>query len=418
MSEIDQKHIRSIRRVIHQRLIESLEFEGNGILANHAEIRDFVAMMLDEIEQEKRTTINPATRRQIEQQILEELGGYGPLAELMVDPEISDILVNAADDIWVDRRGQLSQVDVRFDDDAHLRRILDRLVSNQGRHLDASSPMVDAQLPDGSRLHAVVPPLCTSAAVVSIRKFRVDTLTQEQLIENQFLTQEMLDFLRQQVVERANIIIAGGASAGKTTMLNMVSRFIPHNQRIVTIEETSELRLEHPHVITLEGRAANPEGFGEIDLRQLVKTALRMRADRIIVGEVRGSEVLDMLQAMNIGHDGSLTTVHANTAEDVIRRLETLAMLSNHNIPRAAIRDLIGTAINLIVHLTRFADGTRRVTSINQVLWDAGEITVQPLFQFNSTATSSHDNSLEPSVGEFISLRSSSEDATQTGFEQ
>lgn len=379
--EIARQQIQAIRRAVHQRLIESLEFSGSEILASETEIRHFVAEMLEEIEEERQLNIPEAVKQRIEREILEELGGYGPLAELMIDSEISDILVNAADDVWVDRFGQLSKVDVCFDNDAHLRRILDRLISSQGRHLDSSSPMVDAQLPDGSRLHAVIPPLCSSAAVISIRKFRSKPFSETELIESGFLSQQTLQMLRTRVEGRANIVIAGGASAGKTTMLNLLSRFIPHNERIVTIEETSELRLDHPHVVTLEGREANPEGYGAIGLRQLVRTALRMRADRIIVGEVRGKEVLDMLQAMNVGHDGSLTTVHANSADDVVRRLETLALMSGDNVPREAIRDMIASAIDLIVHLQRAADGTRRIASISQLKSENGVIVSTEVFQ-------------------------------------
>ena len=375
-------YFRRLRGFVHRRLIDGLDANTPQSLTDTDQLKEQLNDIVDDLERKRHLRISQGERVQLEREILEELGGMGPLAPLMLDKEISDILVNGANDIWIDRHGQLQKTDIEFDDDAHLRRFLDRIIALQGRHLDASNPMVDAKLADGSRLHAVIPPLCANGAVISIRRFRMDDVGADDLVSSGFMSQAMMDTLQLAVKAGVNIVVAGSAAAGKTTLLNALSKSIPQNQRVVTIEETAELRLDHPHTVTLESRPVNMEGRGGVSLRELVRTALRMRADRIIVGEVRGSEVMDMLQAMNVGHEGSLTTVHANSLQDVLRRLESLALMSDADIPRESIREMIASAIQLVVHVTRYHDGSRRVTSMGEVTCVDDVLSVQPLFNF------------------------------------
>lgn len=386
------QQFRILRQLVHRRLIESIDEEGVGVLSNRRKIREQLEWIIEETEAASGSLISAADRERLETEISEELGGMGPVAPLMLDPDISDILINGPGQIWIDRLGRLTRTDIQFDDDAHLRRFLDRLVSRQGRHLDAGSPMVDARLPDGSRLHAVIPPLCALGAVVSIRRFRADPISADELVSTGFLSRAMLDLLKLAVSSGQNLVIAGSAAAGKTTLLNVISGFIPETERIVTVEETAELRLAHPHVIPLEGRPSNMEGYGGISLSELVRTALRMRADRIIVGEVRGAEVMDMLQAMNVGHDGSLTTVHANSPKDVLHRLEALAHVGDAGLPREAVRDMIRSAIRLIVQVMRFRDGRRRVVSISEVIGDNADLQAVELFRFRAAGQDEQGN--------------------------
>lgn len=375
-------YFRKLRRLVHRRLIDSLHDEGVATLGEAREIKERVKWIVEDLKSARGARISADEQEKLEREILQELGGMGPLAALMLENDISDILVNGHDEVWVDRGAGLERTDVMFDDDAHLRGFVDRILSTQGRHLDSSNPMVDAKLADGSRIHAVIPPLCNRAAVVSIRRFRSEGVGPEQLVAKGFMSLEMLGLLQAAVDAGVNIVVAGSAGAGKTTLLNAMSSSIPAEQRIVTIEETAELRLEHPHVISLEARQSNMEGVGKIELRDLVKTSLRMRADRIIVGEVRGGEVMDMLQAMNVGHNGSMTTVHANSSADVLRRLEALALMNDAGVPRESVRDMIGSAIQLVVHVTRFRDGVRRITSIDEVLREGDELGLQTLYRF------------------------------------
>ncbi len=375
---------RRLRKLVHDRLIDSIEEESAAVLHNLAEVKARIGEIVRDLTEDTGITVPASDRDRVEKEILEELGGMGPLAPLMLDRTISDILVNGPEEVWVDRGGKLTRTDVRFDDDAHLRRFLDRLISAQGRHLDASNPMVDAKLPDGSRLHAVIPPLCALGAVVSIRRFQEETITASNLVERGAMSPAMLDLLQLAVGTGQNIVIAGSAAAGKTTLLNALAAFVPENERIVTVEETAELKLAHPHVIPLESRPTNVEGRGGVDLRSLVRTALRMRADRIVVGEVRGDEVMDMLQAMNVGHDGSLTTVHANSPKDVLRRLEALAHMGDAGLPRDSIRDMIGSAVQIIVQVMRFRDGSRRIVSISEVIQDGETLGTVELYRFQA----------------------------------
>jgi pilus assembly protein CpaF len=313
-------------------------------------------------------SLDAAERRALENDIMAEIQGLGPLDVLAQDHTVSDILVNGPGDIWVDRNGRLEKTDVQFDDDAHLLRLLMRLAATHGRHIEEASPYVDVRMADGSRLHAMIPPLTAVGPVLAIRRARAVPLQLGHLYAAGTMTREMGTFLAASIEAGLNILISGGASVGKTTLLNILAQFIPGRDRVVTIEETAELRLSHPHVVSLETRLPNSEGRGEVAMRTLVRNALRMRADRIVVGEVRGGEVFDMLQAMNLGHSGSLTTVHANNAEDSLRRLETLALLSGMDLPGRAVRELVGSAFHLVVHMVRQTDGARRIASISEVI--------------------------------------------------
>src|SRR5436190_10499160 len=315
--------------------------------------------------------------------ILNELFGLGPLEMLLRDPEVSDILVNRFDQVYVERHGRIEPTAVTFKDDAHLMQIIERIVSNVGRRIDESSPMVDARLPDGSRINAIIPPLALDGPALSIRRFPADRLDAHDLLARQTLTQPMLDFLQAGIACRLNVIVSGGTGAGKTTLLNVLSSFINEGERIITIEDAAELVMRQRHVVRLETRPPNIEGKGAIKQRQLVMNALRMRPDRIILGEVRGDETLDMLQAMNTGHDGSLTTIHANTPRDALYRLDTMVAMANLNIPERAVRQQIASAINLIIQVSRLSDGSRKVTQISEITGMEGEvISLKEIFVF------------------------------------
>ena len=315
--------------------------------------------------------------------ILNELFGLGPLEMLLRDADVSDILVNRFDQVYVERHGRIEPTAITFKNDAHLMQIIERIVSNVGRRIDESSPMVDARLPDGSRVNAIIPPLAVDGPALSIRRFPHDRLDAHDLIARHTLTQPMLDFLQAAIACRLNIMVSGGTGAGKTTLLNVLSSFISEGERIITIEDAAELVLRQRHVVRLETRPPNIEGRGGIRQRQLVINALRMRPDRIILGEVRGDETLDMLQAMNTGHDGSLTTIHANTPRDALYRMDTMVAMANLNIPERAVRQQIASAVNLVIQVSRLADGTRKVTQISEITGMEGDvITMQEIFVF------------------------------------
>jgi pilus assembly protein CpaF len=315
--------------------------------------------------------------------VLNELFGLGPLEELLRDGDISDILVNRFDQVYVERHGRIEPTSVTFKDDAHLLQIIERIVNGVGRRIDESSPMVDARLPDGSRVNAIIPPLALDGPALSIRRFPLDRLDAHDLIRRRTLTQPMLDFLQAAIACRLNVIVSGGTGAGKTTMLNVLSSFINERERIITIEDAAELVLRQRHIVRLETRPANIEGKGSVKQRHLVINALRMRPDRIILGEVRGDEALDMLQAMNTGHDGSLTTIHANTPRDALYRLDTMVAMANLNIPERAIRQQVASAINLVIQVSRMLDGTRKVTQISEITGMEGEvISMHDIFVF------------------------------------
>jgi pilus assembly protein CpaF len=377
----------AIKARVHQGLLNRLNLERLTRTRREEaepEIRGLVAEMLDA--EGSRQPLSLSERLALVGDILDELFGLGPLETLLADPSISDILVNRFDQVYVERDGLLEPVNIVFKDDAHLMRIIERIVSSVGRRIDESSPMVDARLADGSRVNAIIPPLALDGPVLSIRRFRTDKLGPKDFVDRQSLTQPMLDFLQAAVGCRLNVIVSGGTGAGKTTLLNLLSGFISEKERIVTIEDAAELTLRQRHVVRLETRPPNIEGKGTVRQRQLVINALRMRPDRILVGEVRGDEALDMLQAMNTGHDGSLTTVHANSARDALHRLDTMVAMANLNIPERAIRQQIASAIQLVVHVSRMADGTRKVTTIAEITGMEGEIiSMQDIFVFDRT---------------------------------
>jgi pilus assembly protein CpaF len=326
--------------------------------------------------------LSPSERERLEQQIADDILGYGPLEPFLHDPAVTEIMVNGYDQLFVERAGIIEETEAAFLDDAHLLRIIDRIVSQVGRRIDESSPMVDARLPDGSRVNAIIPPLSLRGPSLTIRKFARDALALSDLIGLDSLTEQAAEFIGQCVRGKLNILISGGTGTGKTTLLNAVSAHIPGGERIVTIEDAAELRLQQRHVVSLEARPANVEGEGEVRIRDLVRNALRMRPDRIIVGEVRGAETLDMLQAMNTGHDGSLTTVHANSARDALHRLEMLVLMAGVELPIKAIREQIAGGFDLLVHITRLVDGSRKIVQITEIAGMEGDvITLQDIFR-------------------------------------
>lgn len=377
LGPVDQLKVDLHRRLIERLDLEVLErIEDEQLLAT--QIRNAVADFL----RTDSTPLSQAEREEVIEQIVYEVTGLGPLEPFFRDPTISDILVNGPKDIYIERRGRLSRVPISFRNDAHLMAIIDRIVSRVGRRVDESSPMVDARLPDGSRVNAIIPPLALDGPVLSIRRFGAE-LSIEQLVETGSLTQEMVDLLSGCVQARLNIMISGGTGSGKTTLLNALSSFVPATERIVTIEDAAELRLQQEHVVRLETRPPNAEGKGEVVARDLVRNALRMRPDRIIVGEVRGAEALDMLQAMNTGHEASLTTIHANSPRDALARLETMIMFAGTTLPTRAIREQISSALEVVIQVSRMADGSRRVTSITEITSMEGEmISMQEIFRY------------------------------------
>ena len=350
-------------------------------------ISGLVRQELNSIIEDSSTPLTSEERRRIIREVEDDVLGLGPLEALLSDDTITEIMVNGADTIYVEQKGKLTRSLVRFDDEAHLRRVIDRIVSKVGRRIDESSPLVDARLMDGSRVNAIIPPLAVSGSTLTIRKFSRDALGVNDLIGFGTMTPDMADLLRACVQARLNILVSGGTGTGKTTLLNVLSSFIPSNERIITIEDAVELQLQQDHLVRLESRPANVEGRGEVTIRDLVKNSLRMRPDRIVVGECRGAEALDMLQAMNTGHDGSLSTVHANAPRDAIARLETLVLMAGMDLPLRAIREQITSAVDLIVQITRLRDGTRRVVAVTEVHGMEGQtVTLQDIFLFDYSA--------------------------------
>lgn len=348
----------------------------------HAEVSRLAEGLL----QAENLPLSTAERDRLVGEVHHELFGLGPLETLLADPSISDILVNSYSSVYIERRGKLEKTAISFKDDEHLRRVIERIVSTVGRRIDEAQPMVDARLPDGSRVNAIIPPLALDGAVLSIRRFGTDPLRMPALIENGALTKEIAILFEMCVRARLNIIISGGTGAGKTTLLNAMSAFIPADERIVTIEDSAELQMQQPHVVRLETRPPNIEGRGEVTQRDLVRNTLRMRPDRIVIGEVRGPEAIDMLQAMNTGHDGSLTTIHANTARDALARLEVMVQMTGMRLSDRAMRQQIASAVNLVVQVARLTDGTRRIVSIAEITGMEGEtISMQEIFEFERT---------------------------------
>lgn len=376
-----------LKTSIHERLLSVIDLSLVDSLSKdmlREEIRRIVESILTE--EGFNIPLNYDERDALCREVQDEVMGLGPIEPFMHDPTVTDVLVNSYKQVYVERYGKLHLTPVRFKDDAHLKKIIDRIVSAVGRRIDESSPMVDARLPDGSRVNAIVPPLAIDGPSLSIRRFAADPLELDDLITLKTLTPEIGELIRGIVKARLNVLISGGTGTGKTTLLNVFSRFIPSDERIITIEDSAELQLKQEHVVRLETRPPNVEGKGEITQRDLVRNSLRMRPNRIIVGEVRGPEVLDMLQAMNTGHDGSLTTIHANSPRDALLRLETLVALSGLTIPNEAVRQYVSSAIDVVFHLQRLLDGTRKVVSMQEIAGMEGNvITMQEIFSFEQT---------------------------------
>ncbi|MEO7473350.1 MAG: CpaF family protein [Pedococcus sp.] len=377
----------AVKASVHQALLDSLGPQLYDPHLDQSELETKVRHTLQEVIDHEETPLSLADRTRISQEVSDEILGHGPLEPLLRDSEITEIMVNGPDSIYVERAGKLYPVEARFSSDAHLRRTIDKIVGRVGRRVDEASPLVDARLPDGSRVNAVIPPIALDGSLLTIRKFATDPFTDKDLIAFGTFTPQVRDFLSACVRGRRNIVISGGTGSGKTTLLNVVSSFIPDDERIVTIEDAAELQLHQDHVLRLESRPANIEGRGSIPIRELVKNSLRMRPDRIVVGECRDGAALDMLQAMNTGHDGSLTTVHANTPRDSLSRLETMVLMAGIDLPIRAIREQVAGAVDMVIQQARLKDGSRRVTAISEVVgMESDVITMQDLFTFDYSA--------------------------------
>jgi pilus assembly protein CpaF len=374
--------LQQIKGRIHRRLLERLNLSNLDRL-DRSQVAEAIRKVVHDLITQESLPLNFEERDLVVNQVLDEIFGLGPLEPLIQDPEISDILVNTYKQVFIERHGRLEKTDVIFQDDRHLLQVIDRIVSAVGRRIDDSSPMVDARLPDGSRVNAIIKPLALDGPHLSIRKFKRDALSGEDLLRTESLTEPMLELLKAVVKARLNVLISGGTGAGKTTLLNIMSSYIPTNERVLTIEDSAELQLKQPHVVRLETRPANIEGSGEVPQRLLLVNALRMRPDRIIMGECRGAEAIDMLQAMNTGHDGSITTLHANTPRDALSRLETMISMANLDLPERAMRQQIASAINVVIQVSRMSDGTRKVMQLSEIVGMEGDIiTMQDIFVY------------------------------------
>jgi pilus assembly protein CpaF len=384
---IDNRAYQQLKHRLHQSLLDRVDLEGMQRLSQE-QIRDEIKTLVGRLLEEETVVINDSERRNLTRDVQYEVLGFGPLEPLLEDPTISDILVNTYKQVYVERHGKLELSNVTFTDDAHLMKIIDKIVSRVGRRIDESSPMVDARLPDGSRVNAIIPPLAIDGPIMSIRRFAAEPLKLNDLVEYNSMTIPMAEILQGLGKAKVNILISGGTGSGKTTMLNVISGYIPHNERIVTVEDAAELQMQQPHIVRLETRPPNIEGSGEVTQRALVRNALRMRPDRIILGEVRGAEALDMLQAMNTGHEGSMATIHANTPRDALIRLENMLSMAAAGLPGKAMRQQISSAIGVIVQVARLTDGRRKVLSITEITGMEGDmITVQEIFAFRQTGT-------------------------------
>ncbi len=382
LQTFERTEYQQVKADLHRKILDRLDLEKLGRTPS-ATAREEVLLLIRNTVNSEAVPLSFAERERLAREILDEIFGLGPLEQLLKDPSISDILVNRYDKVYVERAGKLEPTGLSFKDDAHLMQIIDRIVSRVGRRVDESSPMVDARLADGSRVNAIIPPLAIDGPCLSIRRFGRDPITARNMIENKTLTEPMLELLSAVVKGKLNLLISGGTGAGKTTLLNVLSGYIPNSERIVTIEDAAELQMKQEHVVRLETRPPNIEGKGAVRQRQLVINSLRMRPDRIVVGEVRGEEAFDMLQAMNTGHEGSLTTVHANTQRDALARVESMFSMANLNIPERAVRQQIASGIHAVVQIARLSDGSRKVISITEVTGVEGEvISMQDIFVF------------------------------------
>ena len=379
LKEIEEFSQEILARIIDEIIISPDKTDQ----AQRKMVSDLVNEKINEVLNQNRKHLSQSDKQKAHKLVMDEVFGYGPITSLLDDPTVTEVMVNGPDDIYIERFGKIEVTDKRFRDDRHVLHTIDKIISPLGRRVDESSPMVDARLPDGSRVNIIIPPLSIKGPAITIRKFAVDPYTLEDLISFGTLNMDMAKLLRSSVRGRINILVSGGTGSGKTTLLNVVSGFIPDTERIVTIEDAAELQLQQRHVLPLESRPSNIEGKGRVNIRDLVVNSLRMRPDRIVVGEVRSGEALDMLQAMNTGHDGSLTTIHANTPRDSLARLETMVMMSGMELPSRAIREQVASAINLIVQVARFTDGSRKITKITEIVgMESDTITLQDLFVF------------------------------------
>lgn len=383
--QVRRDSFQELKIKLHKKLIDSLDLTALAAL-DRTTLREQIKEVTEKLLAEEDLFLSTENKDRLITEIQSETLGLGPIEQYMHDPDISDILVNTYEQVYIEKHGKLELTETKFKDDNHLMQIIDRIISDIGRRIDESSPYVDARLSDGSRVNAIIPPVSLDGPILSIRRFRVNVLSMEDLLQIKSLTLPMIDLMKGTVRARLNVLISGGTGAGKTTLLNILSAFIPTDERIITIEDSAELKLQQPHTVRLETRPPNIEGRGTVTQRDLVRNALRMRPDRIIIGEVRGPEIYDMLQAMNTGHDGSLTTIHANSTRDVLLRLETLMLLSGIDIPERAIRELISSAINIVIQVSRFSDGTRKIASISEIVGMEREtITMQEIFFFEKT---------------------------------
>jgi pilus assembly protein CpaF len=380
---VEQLNFEKFKAEAHRVLISKLDLEKLSRV-NSTQARQAVAGMVNEIIGNQKVPLSFGEQEKIQADLLDEVFGLGPLEPLLRDPSISDILVNSKDHVFVERGGVLKKIDASFRDDRHLMQIIDRIVSRVGRRVDESSPMVDARLPDGSRVNAIIPPLALDGPALSIRRFGTGPVAAKQLIEMKSISPEMMEMMSAAVRARISILISGGTGAGKTTLLNILSQYIPHNERLVTIEDAAELQLAQENIVRLETRPPNIEGAGAIRQRQLLINSLRMRPDRIIIGEVRGEEAFDMLQAMNTGHEGSMTTIHANTPRDALSRLESMVAMGNMNMPERTVRHQIASAIAIVIQVSRLSDGSRKVVSISEITgMEENVISMHEIFSFN-----------------------------------
>src|SRR5579872_4389158 len=379
---MDNLNFEQLKADVHRTLLAKMDLEKLATV-NNGRARQAVAGLVLEIVGQEKFPLNAVEKERIQSELIDEIFGLGPLEPLLQDPGISDILVNRYDTVYIERSGVLQRTGIKFRDERHLLQIIDRIVSRLGRRVDESSPMVDARLPDGSRVNAIIPPLALDGSALSIRRFGTAPLTADQMLDIRTISPEMLQLLSAAVRARISILISGGTGAGKTTFLNMLSRYIPDNERLITIEDAAELQLQQDNLVRLETRTPNVEGQGAVRQRQLLINSLRMRPDRIIIGEVRGEEAFDMLQAMNTGHEGSMTTIHANSPRDALSRLESMVAMANINLPDRAVRQQIASAIAVVVQIARLSDGSRRVTNISEITgMDESVISMQDIFTF------------------------------------